>query len=186
MGLCRERDSPIRQRVGLGDLKLPSILGFQSLCCIETEVNVESSVGLSPCGPRLWAACVSTFVRANPCCGARSGELHSPESKASFARQLHSWNSQDSSPFPPHIASIRFSWGGQKGHFPNHVGSQALIWIIQLIHREDTSWADLKPFWQEHCWFRLTRGHCWRGRMASSLLGEQNQVWEQQQQQKSN
>lgn len=104
---------------------------------------------------------------------------HNPERKASYAWQLHSWNFQDSRPFPPRTVNIRFSWGGQKGHFPNRICSQALSWITQLIHSEATSWADLRPFWQERCWFRLTRGHCLSGRMASSLLGEQNQVWEQ-------
>lgn len=52
MKLCEERDSCIRQRAGLGDLKLPSIPGFQILCFIETEVNVKSSLGL--CRHQLW------------------------------------------------------------------------------------------------------------------------------------
>lgn len=52
----------------LDDLKFPSILGFQLLCFIETEVNMKSSIGLS------FGFCFSTFVLANPCHGAKFGE----------------------------------------------------------------------------------------------------------------
>lgn len=137
MRWCWERDSCVRQRVGLGDLNLPPILGFQILCSIETEVNVKSFTGLPLRAPAS-GVCVPTFVFANPCPERSrlwrvSPGAAQPRKESSFCLVLHSWNSQDSSPFPPHIVNIRFSWGGQKGHFPNCICSQALIWIIQLI-----------------------------------------------------
>lgn len=174
-----KRDSPIRQRVGLGDLQLPSILGFQSLCCIETEVNVKSSVGLSPCGaPALDGLCFHLCM-CKPLLWSRVWRAAQSRKQSSFCLAAAFLGFPRFQPLSSSHCKVRFSWGGQKGRFPNHTGSQALIWIVQLIHREDTSWADLKPFWQEGRWFRLTRGHCWSGRMASSLLGEQDQVWEQ-------
>lgn len=178
--LCWERDSCFRQRVGLGDLKFPSILGFQILCLIETEVNVKSSTGLPLRAPALGLLFfhLCTFKSLLWSRFWRISEGTTQEGKLLLPGGCIPGIPKIPVPFPPHIVNIRFWWGGQKGHSPNCSCSQALIWIIQLILRESSSWADLKPIWQGQCWFRLTGGHCLSRRMTSSLLGEQNQVWE--------
>lgn len=169
--LCWERDSCIRQKGRLGDLNFPSILGFQILRLIETEVKVKSSIGLPSRAPAL-GFCFSTFVLAKPCYGADSKST-SQEGKLFLLGGCIPGIPKIPVPSPPHIVNIRFLWGGQKVHSPNHSCSQAPIWITQLILHQSS-----KPIWQELGWFRLTRSHCLGRRVTTSLLGEQNQVGE--------
>ena len=70
--LCWERDSCIRQKRRLGDLKFPFILGFQILCLIETEVNMKSSIGLPSRAPAL-GFCFPTFECKHVCQGTTVG-----------------------------------------------------------------------------------------------------------------
>ena len=110
--LCWERDSCIRQKGRLGDLKFPFILGFQILCLIETEVNMKSSIGLPSRAPAL-GFCFPTFVLAKPCHGADS-ESTSQEGKLLLLGGCSPGIPKIPVPSPPHFVNIRFLWGGQK------------------------------------------------------------------------
>lgn len=122
--LCWERDSCIRQKGRLGDLKFPSILGFQILCLIETEVKVKSSIGL-PSGLQLWGF-VFPPLYSKPCQGADS-ESTSQEGKLLLLGGCIPGIPKIPVPSPPHTVNSRFLWGGQKVHSPNHSCSQVLI-----------------------------------------------------------